>query len=44
MAKCPTGFLENGEPRRTCDIIGAVGEVISQVNFNDNTTQWPFLA
>jgi hypothetical protein len=44
MTKCPTGWESNGEPRRQCIRTGDVGEAISSVLFNDNTTQWPFLA
>jgi hypothetical protein len=44
MAKCPTGFLPNGAPRWTCDLQGEIGDIIADVNFNLNPTQWPFLA
>jgi hypothetical protein len=44
MAQCPTGFSPNGEPRRECIRDGDEGEIISAVTFNDNATQWPFLA
>jgi hypothetical protein len=44
MAKCPTGFTENGEPRRQCIRDGDIGDIVLSVNFNDNETQWPFLA
>jgi hypothetical protein len=44
MAKCPTGWTKNGEPKRTCDRDGDVGDVISSVIFNNNVTQWPFIA
>jgi len=44
MAKCPTGFALNGEPSRTCDIEGGIGDIISSMTFNTNPSQWPFLA
>jgi len=43
MAKCPTGFTKN-ESRKACDIVGAIGEVISSITFPTAVTQWPFLA
>jgi hypothetical protein len=44
MTQCPTGFDNNGEPRRQCILSGEAGAIISSVNFADNETQWPFTA
>jgi hypothetical protein len=44
MTKCPTGFTKNGEPSRTCDRDGDIGDIISSINFADSLTQWPFVA
>jgi len=43
MAKCPTGFLANLGPRRSCDLDIDIGGIISDVTFNLNASQWPFL-
>jgi hypothetical protein len=44
MTSCPTGWVENDGVKRTCDRDADIGSIISSVIFNDNDTQWPFMA